>query len=112
MRWKKVLMIPFSDEPGTYKLFIVLEDDNIERIHEADPAQISFPVPGWESERLVLILVGYANAGDRNRVLQYVQENRPMDALKYLSRGFQFRPERGDYDGPPTSLRAKGERRQ
>jgi hypothetical protein len=107
-----MMVLPFSDTETTYRLFIVLEDDNLSRMKEYDPAQFNMPVPGFEEKRLTMVIVGYANAADRQWIMQLIQDEKPREALRYLSRGWQFRPDLGDYDGPPLSLRDKGEQKQ
>lgn len=108
-----MLLIPFSDKPGTYKLFVVLENDNIERMKEADPAQITFPLQGFEDKRLKMMLLVHVSEEEKQHVLRLMQDGKPGEILQYLSRGFVFRPEAGDHDGPAVSLRTdRGERRQ
>jgi hypothetical protein len=104
-----MLLIPFSDNPRTYKLFIVLEDDNVERVRTYDPVQVQTPIPGYENKRLEIVFVSYANLEDREFILRNVKEGKIQEVLEYLSRGFKFSPSLGDYDGPPISLLDKGE---
>lgn len=108
-----MLVIPFSDNPRTYKLFVVLEDDGIERIKEFDPAQIQLPLPGFNDLVLERLFIGYANEEVKKQILDCVSSNAVGRALALLSSGSRFRPELGDYDGPPLSLKPKeGEAKQ
>lgn len=107
-----MLVIPFSTDAGSYKLFVILEDDNIERCKRLDPAQIQVPMPGFERHRLSRIFIGYASPEQKAQILAMVAQGNVGEALKQLSRGFEFRPDLGDYDGPPLSLKPEKGRTQ
>ena len=57
-----MVLVPFQVEPGQYSVFVILQDDNLERIKTYDPAEITLnkmPDP-WISMKLKDILIGYA----------------------------------------------------
>lgn len=95
-----MFLIPFQISKDSYNIFAVLCDDNIERIHGYDPAQIDIAKmgPEWSRLRLNVVLIGYATPDDVTQMTEMIQAGRAPEALKYLSRGFAFRPDKGDHD--------------
>ena len=101
-----MMVIPFQISERAYNVFILLEDENVQRIKKYDPAQWEPKKMGgiWSNLRLNTVLIGYANAVDAAKVLQLAQSGKTDEALKMLSRGFEFRPDLGDHDNPYESV--------
>lgn len=105
-----MLVIPF-DVPGTnhkqYSVFVVLQDENWSRMTQYDPAEVPIARLGmpWVTKTLKDVVIGYANATDLAEVQRHVTAGEPMKALRHLSRGFAFRPDRGDHDRGPERVR-------
>ncbi|HWE51360.1 MAG TPA: hypothetical protein VG273_16330 [Bryobacteraceae bacterium] len=106
-----MLLIPFTvpNSAEHYSIFVVLDDKNIERILAFDPAQIPFPLKGWESKKLTRIFIGFADPRALDKATDLLKSGRLDEALHFLSRSFEFRPDLGDHDGPPVSIKQPGE---
>lgn len=94
-------LIPLQTTRTSYRLFVILEDDNIERIRHYDPAQVMPDKMGaeWADLKLDAVIIGYATH-EEIQDLQSCQNSKALEAaLKNLERGFAYRPEKGDYDG-------------
>jgi hypothetical protein len=106
-----VTVIPFQLDEREYSVFVVLGDDGVERIKAYDPAQLNiWKLPEyWRRLRLRDVLIGYATPADIERMMEMIQrDGNPLEALRFLSRGFEFRPADGDHDGPYLSAKPDG----
>jgi len=92
-----------------YDLFIVLEDENLARMKEYDPAEIEPSNMGapWNGLRLRRILLCYANPEDAKLLPGLIRDGRGKEVMDILTRGWRFRPELGDHDGPYINMGAK-----
>ena len=107
-----MMVVPFQVSAAAYSIFVVLEDENIERIKAYDPAEVTTSkMAGFADLHLDTVIVGYAS-GAEIAELTAITDPRELPAfLRKLSRGFRFRPDRGDYDfkeitdGPQTTGR-------
>ena len=105
-----MMVIPFQINPQEFSLFVALDPEGVGRIEEHDPAQVDMrKLPRvWQGLRLCIILIGYATADDMAHVMEMLSSGGDSEkALKYLSRGFMFKPEAGDHDGPYLNLSAE-----
>lgn len=109
-----MIVIPFSLNHREYSVFVALDDDGMGRIKQYDPAQVDFSTMPAEfhNKHLSKVIVGYATAADIQYILKLSHEGRMGEGLEYLSRGFAFKPELGDHDGPPLSLKREDGERQ
>ena len=100
-----LITIPMRQEgEDSYVLFVILSDDNINRIKSYDPAEIHLPDMGKDFNRLDLKGVNIMYAS--NEEIEEMIKN-PRDVVKMilkLARGWSFRPDLGDHDGPPVSF--------
>lgn len=99
-------VIPFQVTQTEYSVFVVLRDHNLDRIRDYDPAE--FPVaithtPWVTNLRLKDVLIGYATPDDWREVERLSRYGEITDALRLLTRGYRYRPDRGD-GGPPLKL--------
>jgi hypothetical protein len=100
-------MIPFQINPQEYSVFVVLEEENLERMKAYDPAEFNLWKLGdsWLTLRLRDVIIGYATGPDSARVMELCRAGKPNSALRHLSRGFRYRPDQGDsnlpYEGEP-----------
>lgn len=102
-----MITIPLQVNPAQYDLFIILEDENIERIKKYDPAEVvgkNLP-PQWSSTKIRNIMILYANAEEVKRLALITDTNDAVNQLKELSRGWKYKPEEGDNDEPYQSPR-------
>ena len=87
-------------------LLIVLEDDNISRIKEHDSAEVKWSQLGaFCTMKPRIIGISYASAEEVARLHELIGADDVVGALKLLTGGFKFRPELGDHDFGPISLK-------
>jgi hypothetical protein len=102
-----MLLVPFRVSDTQYSIFVVLSEENIRRIKTYDPAEVSIPkLPAeWQALRLREVLIGWATPREIAD-LQACNDTEAVAAqLKKLTRGFAFRPQLGDANGPYASRR-------
>lgn len=104
-----MIILPFQIDAEQYSVLMALDDDGLARIKRYDPAELTVTSLGspWTSLRLKDVLVTYCNAQDLDHVQRLIALGTPRKALRYLSRGWEFRPDLGDSDDPPISLKPK-----
>jgi hypothetical protein len=104
-----MICIPFTVKPGIYDIMVVLEQENIDRIKEYDPAMIpldDFPEP-FKSMQLSEVHITFGNKEDLAFCM--AQEQGPAGlkiVLEHLTRGWKYKPEQGDNDQGPQQVRA------
>jgi hypothetical protein len=96
-----MLCIPFQVSETHFSLFITLDDASLSRMKQYDPAEVTFAkvMEGSTMKGLILkdIIIGYATAKDIAHILDLAKTDQPLrEGLKYLSRGYAFRPDQGD----------------
>ena len=94
---------------GTVDLVIVLDETSIDRIKRYDPAEVQWPLlPAmYSSRRPATIAVAFATKSDQAEIERMAASGDPdwkEKAIKFISRGFQYRPDQGDHDFGPTVL--------
>ena len=104
-----MIVIPFSLNAREYSIFVALQDDNVDRMKQYDSAQVDVSAmpPEFRHKRLMKVIVGWATTEDIQHVIALGLDDKGAEALQYLSRGFEFRPDKGDYDGAPLSVKPK-----
>lgn len=93
-----MLAIPLQTGPQQFQLAVILEQENIDRVMEYDPAEIdiaklALPWRLWHCHRVVLF---FATAEEVVEI-----RNNPGSVLKLLQRlgrGFKYQPRAGDHD--------------
>ena len=93
---------------GRVDFVIVLAEENIERIRRYDPVMVSYQqLPAeYSLRRPESISVTYATAAELVEIerMSAVDPDWKNNALKMLSRGFEFRADLGDHDFGPVVL--------
>lgn len=104
-----MLAIPFEIGGGEFSVFVVLEAENLDRMKANDPAQINVWKMGEPYTRLKLrdVIIASPSADDAAKALAMIRSGQPRKALEFMSRGFAYRPDKGDSDLPYTSGRAQ-----
>lgn len=104
------MIIPLKLNEAEYSLFVVLEQDNLARMRENDPAEITLSKLPDEFKVLRLrdLIITTPSVKDLNEAMEMVKNNDFRSALKHLTRGWYFRKEMGDkiiekYDSPDSS---------
>lgn len=97
-----MLMLPVETPGHTADMLIlVLDDTNLARMAEADPAEVKLHECGKRLVNPKIFICHEKESPEFARVLQ----TRDLAAIvKYLQRGFRFRPEMGDHDRGPEPL--------
>ncbi len=93
-----MLCLPAVINDVCYDLFIILQDENIARMKAYDPVEVvtaQFPIP-IADRKIHNVMVMYATDEDVETITALCQAGQLPKALKYLSRGFRFRPD--DHD--------------
>ena len=100
-----MLSLPVKVSDTEMDLFVILEDDNIERIKQHDPAEIVRRNLGPMSRFTIRnVVIAYAGKEDLATVMPMFENGNPNEAMRHLSRGFRFRPDSGDHDGKYESI--------
>jgi hypothetical protein len=101
-----MLAIPFKvDDTATeFEMFIVFEQDNIDRIRRQDPAMITLTdyEPCMGGAKCRRIHISYVNAADSKALRLLITAKDVRAIIRLLTRGFEVRPD--DHDRPSVSL--------
>jgi len=109
------ILIPYQINAKEYSIFVALDASGFDRLKQYDPAEFSLNkvIRMFSKLKLSSISVGYANEQDIQVVAKMLLEDgNPQRALNYLSRGWEYHPEKGDHDGPPMSIKPDGSKVQ
>lgn len=90
--------IPAIISEDYYDLFIILREDNLTQIKRYDPAEVttlSLPIECL-SRKVNNIVIMYATDTDLKLVEALCERGNVQGALRHLSRGFTWRPNKGD----------------
>lgn len=95
-----MVILPFKLNEYEYSIFVVLQDENLDRLKSYDPAEVNVVKMGgaWALLRVREVFIGYATDADLNTVTHLLKNNKIQEALKFLSRGFVYHPALGDND--------------
>jgi hypothetical protein len=86
-------------------LILILDGDNIARMRAADPAELALRDCG---KHLVNPTVLLCLEEDQRALTPLLHAGDLQAIIRYLKRGWQFRPDRGDHDRGPEPLRGGG----
>jgi hypothetical protein len=91
---------------GTVNLLIVMSEENIERIKQYDQAEVHWGQlpPEYSMRKPRTIGVGYATEAEMVQIEKLVMKGKKDEAFALVTRGFKYRPEKGDHDFGPTLL--------
>lgn len=102
-------LLPLQVDARHYVLYIGFDDGEFDRLRAYDPGELYLEKLGepWTRLELQRIFIGYCNAADLLEVQRLTQppNPRPRAAIQYLMRGWRYRPEVGDHDGPLLSVK-------
>ena len=106
-----MMVIPFRINSTEYSVFVVFGQENLDRILQYDPAEVTLNKLGapWDRMRLKDVLIGFATAAEEAEVMRLSGAGEGRKALQMLSRGFRYKPDTGDHDGPYLSMRTGNE---
>lgn len=89
---------------STGDLLIVIGDAEIERLKQQDPAELVWGELFPRGVQPHAIAITYLNKADQLVLVGLMKDDRLREALAFATRGFQYRPDKGDHDLGPTSL--------
>lgn len=99
-----MITIPLQINRTEYDLFIVLEEENLTRLKEYDPAEIlTSRLGSFANLKVRGFYIYYASPEEVLQVASCQNLGEVAACLKNLSRGWKFRPEQGDNDAPYQS---------
>jgi hypothetical protein len=98
--------MPVQMDKTYYCIFVLLEDDNLARIREFDPAEVNVTQVGapWSELKLRDVVIAYLAPFDKEEFMRLCSMKTPREALRLVTRGFRFRPELGDHDNGPQKI--------
>lgn len=102
-----MILAPFQINDEEYILIVALQDENLDRIKQKDPAQLQIeklPEP-FAHLKLKEVQLTYMTEKEF-KVAQSMIHNREdaMSFMKKLCSGWKYQPDLGDNDLPPTSI--------
>lgn len=100
-------VLPFQINAREYSVIMAFDEEGLGRIRQYDPGELHLYTlgPPWTLLKLKDVIVTYCTASDLDRVLELCRAGDTRAACRWLTRGFKFRPEEGDHDQPPVSLK-------
>lgn len=101
-----MFVMPFSVGAGQFSVMVVIEAGNIERLKANDPAEVSIAKlgPPWIDLMLKDVLIVMPTPEDAARAMAMATSGNGPAALRFLSRGFAYRPDKGDNDKPYETI--------
>ncbi len=83
-------------------VIIVLGPDSLERMRQADPAEVELRKVG---KKLVNPTVSVCFEEDLASLNRFIQRGDIQGLLKHLQRGWAYQPDKGDHDRGPESIK-------
>jgi hypothetical protein len=100
-----MLLIPIqSADHKEDAVIVVIDGVSLERMQKADPAEIVLRQSG---KHLVNPTLLFCFERDHVALNKFIQANNIKGLIKHLQRGWKFRPELGDHDRGPESIKAQ-----
>jgi hypothetical protein len=95
-----MMTVPLQVNAVQFDLFVILEIENIERIKQYDPAEIVGKNLGhpWKDLKIRNVMILFATAEETKRLSGCPSKEAVVTMLKELSRGWTYRPDKGDSD--------------
>jgi len=104
-----MLLIPLPYQ-GKLRLLIVLEDDNITRIKEHDNAEVIWSQLKQFAHLMPdVIAIGYVSPEEAVKLYDMANKGDMAGCVKLVTSGFKYRPELGDHDLGPKSIKGKSD---
>ena len=97
-----MISVPIQYDSCCYDVWVFLEQENLDRIKEYDPAEWDLDkMPGnWRHLRLRKVVLAFASGQEIQRLMQSASRTEVIKLCKELSRGWKYKPQEGDSDAP------------
>lgn len=107
-----MMVLPVAINDREFDLWIVLTPENLARMCQYDPAELvkanlGEPWTGMQIRNVMLTAV----TDEEARELPARSRANLEGALRWLSRGFKYRPEAGDHDEPYENVLQRAEQK-
>jgi hypothetical protein len=103
-----MIILPRVRRNGRVDLLIALDQESISRMQRYDHAEVLWDQLGFEysSRRPATIGITFCSAAEMKDIerMSVTDPDWKEKAYKLLTRGFEFRPDKGDHDFGPTVL--------
>lgn len=101
-----MMTIPLALNNTFYTLFVILEAENVTRLRANDPAEIVLDKLGQDWAQMILkdVVILMPSNEDLQIAMDLFKADKAKEAMRYLTRGWHFRPDQGDHDLNYTSL--------
>jgi len=101
-----MIIVPIQSKDHRRDLLVViLGPDNLERMRRGDPAEVKLADIRKAGKELRDPAIEICYEEPDSPVFRLLQAGDLAGALQYLGRGWEFRPDRGDHDRGPESLK-------
>lgn len=103
--------IPFRVSFTQFSVVVVLTEGNLTRMRVYDPAEVDIQAiragsgPPYTELELADVIICFGTEADITEMTRLITAGQWMEALRYITRGYRFRPEVGD--GPAPTIHAK-----
>ena len=94
-----MLAIPIK-QAGREWLILVMDQNNLDRLQKADPMEFDVGATGLKSPTILI-----AFERDQAAVARFIQTADLGGLIKHLQRVWEFRPDLGDHDRGPESIK-------
>lgn len=91
------------------RLLVILDPESLARMREADPAEVNLAEVSRKIGSTILQPIIHICYEEKTPEFERILQSGDVKALlKYLSRGWRFRPDQGDHDRGPEHLHERG----
>jgi hypothetical protein len=98
-----LVTIPFVVDSDHYSVIVILQNHNLTRIAAYDPAEVPMSAvsrsPIVDGRRLRDVIITYATDEEAHEVQRLARQGDFFEALRLVTRGYRFQPDRGDGEG-------------
>jgi hypothetical protein len=103
-----MMIIARTRRNGTVDLLIALDDENIERIRKYDHAEVIWPQlpPEYSMRKPSTIGITFCTKEEQDQIARMANTDPDWKEKTFalLTRGFEFKPDKGDHDFGPVVL--------
>lgn len=96
-------------EDNSIDVFLIMGDEGIERMRGYDPAEFEPIKLGhpWNTMKIKCVTLMYATKEEEEAILKCKTGKEVAECLRHQARGWKYRPDLGDHDGPYTGVKTE-----